>query len=175
MHLPGYRGPHRAPFICLLFMLCVCMISTAGFASAAYGKTGVVDVPIHTEPGTRAPIIAYIEAFATPLALEQTLEANGDTWYRVTYQDDSGYVLGKLVDPIDQFEYAERLAAFTPPTSSLPPQASSDSSRYIGNTKSKKFHKPTCKTLPDPQNQTAFTTRDAAVMAGFTPCGNCKP
>ena len=46
---------------------------------------------------------------------------------------------------------------------------------YIGNKNSKKFHKPTCSYLPDQNNQVTFSSRDAAISAGYTPCGHCNP
>lgn len=51
----------------------------------------------------------------------------------------------------------------------------SSSSGFIGNINSLKFHKPTCTTLPLEHNRIYFKTRSAAVSAGYTPCGNCKP
>ena len=44
---------------------------------------------------------------------------------------------------------------------------------YIGNTKSKKLHVPGCASLPSEQNQTVFDSYEAAIGAGYTPCGNC--
>lgn len=46
---------------------------------------------------------------------------------------------------------------------------------YIGNKNSKKFHKPTCNTLPIEKNRVYFNSRSEAVENGFTPCGNCLP
>lgn len=46
---------------------------------------------------------------------------------------------------------------------------------YIGNTKTKNFHLPSCSYLPDQNHQTTFDSRDAALAAGYTPCGHCKP
>ncbi|MGM9601000.1 MAG: MBL fold metallo-hydrolase [Faecousia sp.] len=46
---------------------------------------------------------------------------------------------------------------------------------YIGNKNSKKFHLPTCANLPAEKNRVFFDTRQEAVDAGFSPCGNCKP
>lgn len=46
---------------------------------------------------------------------------------------------------------------------------------YIGNKNSKKFHKPTCSYLPDQNNQVTFSSRDAAISAGYTPCSHCNP
>ena len=53
--------------------------------------------------------------------------------------------------------------------------SSSSSSSYIGNINSLKFHRPSCATLPLEHNRIYFKTRSAAVSAGYTPCGNCKP
>lgn len=46
---------------------------------------------------------------------------------------------------------------------------------YIGNLHSHKFHLPTCKNLPKESNRTYFDSRQEAIDAGYTPCGNCKP
>lgn len=46
---------------------------------------------------------------------------------------------------------------------------------YIGNVNSKKFHRTTCSSLPEEQNQVYFTDRAQAVAEGYSPCGNCKP
>lgn len=46
---------------------------------------------------------------------------------------------------------------------------------YIGNKNSKKFHLPTCANLPAEKNRVFFDTRQEAVDASFSPCGNCNP
>lgn len=46
---------------------------------------------------------------------------------------------------------------------------------YIGNVNSKIFHVDNCPNLPAEKNQTLFESRDEAIAAGYTPCGNCKP
>ena len=46
---------------------------------------------------------------------------------------------------------------------------------YIGNKNSKKFHRPTCSYLPNQENQVTFSSRDAAIAAGYDPCGRCNP
>ena len=66
--------------------------------------------------------------------------------------------------------------------SSSPGSSSSGSSRdtpianaYIGNKNSKKFHRPTCSYLPNQENQVTFSSRDAAIAAGYDPCRRCNP
>lgn len=46
---------------------------------------------------------------------------------------------------------------------------------YIGNLNSHKFHYSWCSYLPDQENQIVFSSRDAAVSAGYDPCGRCHP
>lgn len=46
---------------------------------------------------------------------------------------------------------------------------------YIGNLNSHVFHRESCTGLPAEHNQVHFDSRDAAVAAGYTPCGRCDP
>ena len=46
---------------------------------------------------------------------------------------------------------------------------------YIGNKNTKKFHLPTCSSLPAQHNRVYFKTRDEAIKAGFDPCKICRP
>lgn len=44
---------------------------------------------------------------------------------------------------------------------------------YIGNKNSKKFHLPSCSSLPAVHNRVEFETRDDAIKAGYVPCKSC--
>lgn len=44
---------------------------------------------------------------------------------------------------------------------------------FIGNVNSRKFHSPGCQNLPSERNRILFDSYDAALEAGFTPCGSC--
>lgn len=46
---------------------------------------------------------------------------------------------------------------------------------YLGNPNSKKFHRPTCRTIKHPENFVAISSRDEAIADDYTPCGVCKP
>jgi competence protein ComEC len=46
---------------------------------------------------------------------------------------------------------------------------------YIGNYRSRVFHRPECGNLPEIENRITFTNRDDAIAAGFRPCKLCKP
>ena len=82
-------------------------------------------------------------------------------------------------------EGQSRSPSSTAPSSKEPPtynrgspsydDSVSVSTSYIGNAKSKKFHKSTCSYLPDKSNQVALKTRDDAISGGYDPCGHCNP
>lgn len=44
---------------------------------------------------------------------------------------------------------------------------------YIGNKNSKKFHLPSCGSLPAEKNRIEFNSYEEAVQAGYEPCGQC--
>lgn len=46
---------------------------------------------------------------------------------------------------------------------------------YQGNTSSKVFHKPTCRYFDCATCTDAFFTKEEAELAGYRPCGICKP
>ena len=54
-------------------------------------------------------------------------------------------------------------------------QAEMSEETYIGNKNSKKFHRPSCNTLPAEKNRIYFSSRDEAIDSGFSPCSNCHP
>lgn len=55
------------------------------------------------------------------------------------------------------------------------PFSSAVGKEYIGNKSSKKFHLPSCTTLPAEHNRVYFKTREEAINAGYVPCKRCNP
>ena len=55
------------------------------------------------------------------------------------------------------------------------PEPGPEVTEYIGNVNSKKFHLPTCGSLPAEHNRIYFASRDTALASGYSPCGSCKP
>ena len=56
-----------------------------------------------------------------------------------------------------------------------PTEEESQPGTYIGNLSSHVFHRPDCSGLPAEENQVAFSSREEAAAAGYTPCGRCEP
>lgn len=48
---------------------------------------------------------------------------------------------------------------------------------YVGNSATRTFHRPNCRTINGLNNThgVPFRYRDEALRAGYTPCGICKP
>lgn len=48
---------------------------------------------------------------------------------------------------------------------------------YIGNSYRKTFHYRDCPSVVEMnyKNQVPFNSRDEAIAAGYSPCGNCRP
>ena len=46
---------------------------------------------------------------------------------------------------------------------------------YHGNPSTRKFHQPRCKYYNCAKCTMLFTSREAAINAGYVPCGICKP
>ena len=46
---------------------------------------------------------------------------------------------------------------------------------YLGNPKSMKFHYTNCRTIKYPERFVQLSSREAAINAGYVPCGVCKP
>lgn len=62
------------------------------------------------------------------------------------------------------------------PTIVVPTQDNTESQgSYIGNKKSKKFHYPSCHSLPAEHNQVILNSREEAISQGYSSCGNCRP
>ena len=68
-------------------------------------------------------------------------------------------------------EQNEDLSTYTP----TPSKPSAPAAQYIGNRNTEKFHRTDCSKLPDEENRVIFDSRQAAVDAGYSPCGICKP
>ena len=93
------------------------------------------------------------------------LNAKGIAIYRT---DEKGTIIfvsdGKTISIVGEKE-----------ATTTPPPSTTEAVYYIGNKNSKTFHLSSCKSLPSEQNRVTFESRQAALDAGYTPCGTCKP
>ena len=108
---------------------------------------------------------------------EDTLSRLRDADVKVYRNDLQGTIICTSDGESVTFSTEKNENAQTNPTVVVTPGTDEpdDVSEYIGNKNSKKFHLPTCKNLPAEKNRVYFDSRQEAVDAGHTPCGNCSP
>ena len=108
---------------------------------------------------------------------EDTLSRLRDADVKVYRNDLQGDIICSSDGKVISFTTTKNESVQTNPTIVATPDTTEpdDAGAYIGNKNSKKFHLPTCKNLPAEKNRIYFDSRQAAIDAGQTPCGNCKP
>ena len=108
---------------------------------------------------------------------EDTLSRLRDADVKVYRNDLQGDIVCSSDGKTVAFTTTKNESVQTNPTVVVTPEADQldNAGEYIGNKNSKKFHLPTCKNLPAEKNRIYFDSRQAAVDAGQSPCGNCKP
>ena len=108
---------------------------------------------------------------------EDTLSRLRDADVKVYRNDLQGDIVCSSDGKVVTFTTTKNESVQTNPTVVVTPDVDEpdDAGEYIGNKNSKKFHLPTCKNLPAEKNRIYFDSRQAAVDAGQSPCGNCKP
>jgi len=108
---------------------------------------------------------------------EDTLSRLRDADVKVYRNDLQGDIICSSDGKTVSFTTTKNESVQTNPTVIVSPETEepADAGEYIGNKNSKKFHLPTCKNLPAEKNRIYFDSRQAAVDAGQSPCGNCNP
>ena len=99
------------------------------------------------------------------------LHEKNELWYHVVLSNGTeGFIRSDLL------QYASKKAA-SPATEEKSSSTNNNKSekRYIGNKKSKVFHRPSCGSLPSGKNMVYFDSRSYAVSKGYKPCSNCDP
>lgn len=108
---------------------------------------------------------------------ENTLSRLRDADVKVYRNDLQGDIICSIDGKVISFTTTKNESVQTNPTIVATPDTTEpdEAGAYIGNKNSKKFHLPTCKNLPAEKNRIYFDSRQAAIDAGQSPCGNCKP
>lgn len=135
-----------------------------GMAGYPNGKTNAKAVNVRSTPSTKGKKVISLDKGTVVEIVSETTGNDGKTWYQIKTPDGKdGYIRSDLLD--DTNEEA------TKPEEKK--EASGD--KYIGNKNTKKFHRPSCGSLPAPKNQVYFDSRDYAISKGYDPCKKCNP
>ena len=124
---------------------------------------------------------------STPIFEGSNLVANGALLEDLSVEDNGNGVLFCVycynIQPGIEIDYAtgdSHVAAEKTQTESVGGSENNESSsnRYILNTNTKKFHYPTCSSIPDMKNknkQEYLGTRNDVIAMGYEPCKRCNP
>lgn len=132
------------------------------------------------------PIFAANDLVARGVQMEaESIEDGGQAVrfnvfvYNVEPGVEIDYVTGKSWESSDVPHVATGGEATTTGTGSEEGSATSyESQEYVLNTKSMKFHRPTCSSvndIADNNKQEATATRDELISEGYSPCKQCNP
>lgn len=130
-------------------------------------ETGELAVTVRSGLSAKSAAVGRLERGEQLTVCAAAMNGAGEVWYAVELADGTqGYVRSDLLLSAQEAE-AARAAN---PAPQEPAQR-----QYIGNRNTKKFHLPSCHTLPAEKNRVYFSSRDEAVDQGYVPCKNCDP
>lgn len=138
-------------------------------------ETDELAVNVRSSTSTKSGKVGRLERGTQLTVLAAEINSQGEVWYRVALKDGTqGYIRSDLLVKID--ESAVQQASVQSGTAQKTEKKSpGGSGQYIGNRKTKKFHRTSCHTLPKESNRVYFKSRDKAVSSGYVPCKNCNP
>lgn len=126
-------------------------------------ETNELAVNVRKETSTKSASVGRLERGMRLSVVSEQINASGERWYAVELEDGTkGYIRSDLLIGADEAE-AERA------------NMDAEAQAYIGNRKTKKFHRTDCRSLPAPKNMVNLPTREKAISDGYIPCKNCDP
>ncbi|MGN0774392.1 MAG: Ada metal-binding domain-containing protein [Candidatus Ventricola sp.] len=135
-------------------------------------ETDELAVNVRKSTSTKADRVGRLERGTLLTVLSAEINGQGEVWYRVELADGTqGYIRSDLLLKADEAAIERAQTQSTQSTK----KTSSSSGQYIGNRNTKKFHRPSCHTLPKESNRVYFSSREKAVSSGYVPCKNCNP
>lgn len=134
-------------------------------------ETDELAVNVRSSTSTKSGKVGRLERGTLLTVLAAEINGQGEVWYRVELADGTqGYIRSDLLVKADEAAIGQAQAQSTRKASSP-----SGSGQYIGNKNTKKFHWPSCHTLPKQSNRVYFKSREKAISSGYVPCKNCNP
>ncbi|MCQ2439447.1 MAG: hypothetical protein MJ074_06770 [Oscillospiraceae bacterium] len=112
---------------------------------------------------------SYDKGFSEGTAIS---EEQYNDWYESGY--NSGFLAGNVA-VLNSIPNQNPPSRSSGSISNNFPAPESSTFSYIGNKNSKKFHSPSCSSLPDQSNRIYFDTRTDAISSGYDPCKRCWP
>lgn len=126
--------------------------------------TNEASVNVRAETSTKAKRVGKLKRGVALTVLDVLENDKNEIWYQIQLSDGTtGYIRSDLLSIVSEEEVAEIA------------EETQKENRYIGNKKSKVFHRPSCGSLPSGKNQVYFSSRSYALAKGYKPCSHCDP
>ena len=115
------------------------------------------------------PTDAVLSRFSDANVKTYRTDLNGDIW---VFSDGQNIRVetAKEADESEIFKPASMINNVENTT-----ESDGDAQAYVLNTKTMKFHYPSCSGLPTINRADTVATRDELIAKGYSPCGICKP
>lgn len=127
-------------------------------------ETDELAVNVRAEASTQSAKVGRLDRGTQLTVIGAEIGRNGELFYNVLLEDGTeGFIRSDLL--------VEAEAAETQRAANPAPEASEY--QLIGNKKTKKYHEPTCRTLPADQNRVYSESADEAEGKGYVHCKNC--
>lgn len=145
--------------------------------SSFRARTTETSVNVRKEASTNSDRAGKISRGEVLTVLSQVVNSSNETWYVVQLDDGTkGYIRNDLLIEVDEAEEKQvSYSAIQKEPNSQKSESKSSSGSYIGNKKTKKFHRTSCNTLPKESNRVEFSSREKAISSGYVPCKKCYP
>ena len=129
-------------------------------------STNEASVNVRKTPSTKGDRVDKLKRGDILTVTGQVVNDKGEIWYQVELANGKvGYIRSDLLESADE----------VPETKEATATENKKEQRYIGNKKSKVFHRSSCSHLPSSKNIVYFSSRSYAVSKGYKPCSHCNP
>ena len=162
--------------LCVLFMLSLPVVSYADGSyenGVADGRKAVLEELLNEIPYNKDDVKAAF--YNGSLSGEDVLFL----YYKLISSVEDKYNEGDLLDILSLGDYSDDSQSIRGLANVQEEQSAASSGiRYILNTNTKKFHKPSCSSVDDMKesNKAEFVgDRSEVIARGYDPCGRCKP
>ncbi|MBQ8617164.1 MAG: SH3 domain-containing protein [Clostridia bacterium] len=127
-------------------------------------ETDELAVNVRAQPSTQSAKVGRLERGTQLTVTGAEVGKSGELFYCVLLEDGTqGFIRSDLLIEADIAE-AQRAEN---------PEPAASEYQLIGNKKTKKYHEPSCRSLPAEKNQVFFESADEAESKGYAHCKNC--
>lgn len=129
-----------------------------------FAETDELAVNVRAQASTKSEKVGRLERGTRLTVTGAEVGKSGELFYCVLLEDGTqGFIRSDLLREADAVN-AQRAEN---------PKPAANEYQLIGNKKTKKYHEPSCRSLPAEKNQVFFESADEAESKGYVHCKNC--